>query len=308
MAVSTIAQAQQVIQSITALQTQGNMLEQQIATGIKSPNYADYAPQAAQIVNLSATESQQNAYLTSIATVGTRLQAMSQVTSTIASLTGQFANTLQNDAYNTQGATVQETAQQLLAQIGDYLNTQDGEGYVFSGAENSTAPVNLAALPAPGDLVTAVNGAPPAGYYTGDASIASAPVDNNLTLTYGVTAANPAFEQAIRALNYLANAPAFDQNNPADVANVNQATDLLNTATSQIQQLNATMGLQQSQLNSLQQSHQSTLSLAQSSLADIENVDPATAITQLDTLQTQLEASYQTVNMLQSLSLANYLK
>ncbi len=31
-------------------------------------------------------------------------------------------------------------------------------------------------------------------------------------------------------------------------------------------------------------------------------------ITQLDTLQTQIEASYQTVNILQNLSLANYLK
>jgi len=33
-----------------------------------------------------------------------------------------------------------------------------------------------------------------------------------------------------------------------------------------------------------------------------------TAITQLNTLQTQLQASYQTINLLQSLSLANYLK
>jgi flagellin-like hook-associated protein FlgL len=37
-------------------------------------------------------------------------------------------------------------------------------------------------------------------------------------------------------------------------------------------------------------------------------VDPATAITQLNQVETNLQASYQTVSTLQQLSLVNYLK
>ena len=40
----------------------------------------------------------------------------------------------------------------------------------------------------------------------------------------------------------------------------------------------------------------------------LESVDPATAITQLNQLEINLQASYQTVSALQQLSLVNYLK
>jgi flagellar hook-associated protein 3 FlgL len=308
MTISNVAQAQQIIQSINALQTQGNTLQQQISTGLKGQSYADYGAQAGQIVNLSAQTAQQQGYLDTINTVDTRLGVMNQVTSTMATLMQQFSSALSSDAYNTAGNTIQSQAQGLLAQVGDYINTQDGEGYVFSGAENSTAPYDPSGLPNPGDLVTPVNGAPPAGYYAGDNTVTKATVDNNLTVSYGVTGNNPAFEQVIRVLNYLANAPAFDPNNPADVANVNQAQQLVSQSATQLQQLNASIGEQTSELNGLQTAHQSTLTLAQSNLSNITQVNTATAITQLDTLQTQLEASYQTVNVLQGLSLANYLK
>ena len=62
MPISSLAQTQQVIQNLLALQTQGNTLEQQISTGLKSQSYAGIAPQAAQVVNLNATQSQQQGY------------------------------------------------------------------------------------------------------------------------------------------------------------------------------------------------------------------------------------------------------
>jgi flagellar hook-associated protein 3 FlgL len=75
-----------------------------------------------------------------------------------------------------------------------------------------------------------------------------------------------------------------------------------------VQQLVATAGEQQANLAQLKTAHKNAITLANTSLNNIEQVDSATAITQLNTLQTQLQASYQTINVLQSLSLANYLK
>jgi flagellar hook-associated protein 3 FlgL len=308
MAISSLAEVQQVIQNLANLRTQGDTLQQQIASGLKSQTYAGIAPQAAQLVNLNAQASQQQAYVNTINTVGTQLQSMSLATSTITTLVQQFASQLQTNAFNTNGATIQSQAQALLAQVGDYLNTAGGDGYLFGGSDTGTPPFDAAGLPNPGDLTTPVNGAPPNGYYQGNDTIAQAQVDTSLTVPYGVTADNPAFEQVVRVLNFLANSPTLDSSNPTDVANVNQAEQLLTGATTSLEALTGSIGETQSQLNTMLQTHQSTLALVNSNIADVENADPATVITQLDALQTQLTASYQTVNVLQNLSLANYLK
>lgn len=308
MPISTIAQTQQVIQNLAALRTEGDTLGQQITSGLKSQTYGGIAPQAAQLVSLAAQQSQQQGYVNTINQVNTRLQTMNLATSTIATLVQQFAGQLQTNAYNTSGTTVQSQAKALLANIGDYLNSQDGEGYIFAGSENSTPPYNGSGLPSPGDLTTKVNVAPPNGYYQGNGDIASAQIDSNLNVSYGITAADSAFEPIIRVLNFIANSGSFSDTNSTDVANVSQAQTLLNSAVASVQQLTAQIGMNQSELDNTLEAHQQSLTLAKSTMASIENVDPATAITQLDALQTQLQASYQTVNVLQNLSLATYLR
>jgi flagellar hook-associated protein 3 FlgL len=308
MTISALAETNQVIQSLSQLQTQGNTLEQEISTGLQSPTFSGIAPQATQLVDLTATQSQQQGYINTINTVSPTLQTMSLATSTITSLVQQFGTQLQTDAFNQTGATVQSQAQSLLAQVGDYLNTEGSEGYIFGGSDTTTPPFNASGLPNPGDLTTPVNGAPPAGYYQGNDTDASAQIDTNLNLQYGVTADNPAFEQVVRVLNFLANSGPLSASNPTDVANVNQAQTILGTATTQLQQLTSGIGAQQAEINDTLQAHQQSLTLAQSTISNITQVNSATAITQLDALQTQMEASYQTVNILQNLSLANYMK
>jgi flagellar hook-associated protein 3 FlgL len=185
------------------------------------------------------------------------------------------------------------------------MNTQDGSRYVFSGNQTGTPTFNPAGLPNPGDLTTNVA----AGYYGGDNGVAQATVDHNVNLQYGVTGNNPAFEQIVRVLNFFANnSTPLSQSNPADVASVNQAQQMLGNAAQAVQQLVATAGEQQANLGQLTTAHQNAMTLASTSLNNIQQVDSATAITQLNTLQTQLQASYQTINLLQSLSLVNYLK
>lgn len=303
--VSTIEQQNQMLQYLQQMRTQASTLSTQIATGQVSQNYAGIAPQAAQVVDLTATQSLQQGYVNTIGTVTTRLKTMSLAMQNIASIATSFQNTLNNDAFSPGGASVQETAQQLLTELGSYLNTQDGTRYVFSGNQTSTPTFNAAGLPNPGDLTTNVA----ADYYGGDNGVAQATVDTNVNLQYGVTGNNPAFEQIVRVLNYYANDPTpLSQSNPTDVANANTAQQMLGNAAQSVQQLVATDGEQQADLNQLTTAHQNAMTLASTSLNGIEQVDSATAITQLNTLQTQLEASYQTINVLQSMSLANYLK
>jgi len=303
--VTNIEQQNQMLQYLQQLQSQGSTLENQIASGQKSQTYAGISSQAGQVINLAATQSLQQSYMNTIDTVNTRLQTMNLAMQNIASIATNFHNTLANSAFSPNGASVQQTAQQLLTELGSYMNTQDGTRYVFSGNKTSTPTFSPAGLPNPGDLTTNIA----ADYYGGDGGVAQATVDHNVNLQYGVTGDNAAFEQIVRVLNFFANnAAPLSQANPTDVTNVNQAQQMLANAAQSVQQLVATAGEQQNNLDQLKTAHQSAMTLASTSLNNIEQVDSATVITQLNTLQTQLQASYQTINMLQSLSLTNYLR
>lgn len=305
--VGTLSENNQILQYLQQNKNTADTLDQQIATGLKSQNFSGIASDAAHVISLQDQQAKQQGYVDTINTVSTRLDVMGLSIGSIETLATQFVGNLPADAYNTKGETIQEQAKNVLAQVQGYLNTQEGSNYVFAGNKTSTPPVNTGGLPNPGNLATNIGVAPPAGYYQGDNGIAQATVDNGVVMTYGIDASNPAFEQFMRVLNFLATSPPFDQANPADVANVSKATQMLNQSVVQLQTLQGTVALQQGQLSSQLSAHQNALTLAQSTLASIEKVDPATAITQLDTLQTQLQASYQTIGILQKLSLVNYI-
>lgn len=302
--VSTLEQQNQMLQYLQQMETQATTLGTQISTGQVSTSYAGIAPQAAQVVDLQATQSLQQGYITTINAVNSQLQTASLAEQNIASIATSFENTLANNAFSSSGASVQQTAQQLLTELGSYLNTQGATGYLFSGTQTSTPAFSATGLPNPGDLTTNVA----ADYYGGDNGIAQATVDTNVNMQYGVTANNPAFEQIVRVLNFFANnATPLSQTNPTDVANVQQGQQMLANAAQSVQQIVANNGEQQADLTQLTTAHQNAMTLASNSLNSIEQVNSANAITQLNTLQTQLQASYQTINILQSLTLSKYL-
>jgi flagellar hook-associated protein 3 FlgL len=301
--IGTFAQTTQMQQYLSQLQNQENALDAQVSTGLVSPNFSGIAPQAATLVDLTSQKSQQQGYLNTITTVGTNLQTSSDALGDIETQIAKFSSSFTSSAYNTTGTSVQQEAQALLTEVGNDLNTQGSSGYIFSGSQTNTPAFNPSGLPNPPSL-TAANTA----YYQGDNNIQQATIDTGQTVPYGITANNPAFEQIIRSLNFIANSPPLSQSNPQDVSNVATASQLLTNGLQQLQSIQGKLGLQQSQLNNAQSQIQTTQALTTASISNIETVNPATAITELNTLQTQLQASYQTVNMLQQDSLVNYLK
>src|SRR5580692_2822169 len=95
--VSTIKQQNQMLQYLQQMQTQASTLSAQISTGQKSQTYSGIAPQAAQVVDLNATQSLQQGYINTIGTVNTRLQTMSLAMQNISSIATSFQNTLANN-------------------------------------------------------------------------------------------------------------------------------------------------------------------------------------------------------------------
>jgi flagellar hook-associated protein 3 FlgL len=308
-AISTLAQQSLFLQTIGQLQTQANTLESQVSTGEQSSNLEGYGATAGELSNLQDQISQDQGYVSTINTVQQNIQESSTALGSIESAVQGLVSGLPESAYNTSPNTIQETAGQLLQEVGDFLNTQGPNGYIFSGSLTNTAPYDPSGLPNPGSLTTSVSGAPPNGYYAGNDTAQSATVDNNLTLQYGVTADNPAIENIVRALNFLANLPAGSPSSTSatDQANVTQAQQLLQQGVTGLQSVIGKLASQTGELTSIQQNQQNAINLAQSSLTSTEAVNPATVISQLNQLETNMQASYTTISDLQKMSLVNFL-
>jgi flagellar hook-associated protein 3 FlgL len=286
-------------------------LNAQISTGLTAQTYSQIAPQAAQLVDFRTEAAQQQGFMDTIDTLSTRMSTMDLGLAQIQSLVANFRSLLPNGAYSTAQPDVAAQAKQLMGQIAGYLNIQDGSRYVFGGTNSSSPPVDLSKLPvgAAATLTQLVNGPPASnGYYAGGAATAPARIDTRVTVDYGITANDSqTFEPIMRALNFLAQNAPFSSTNPVDQANLSKAGQILDQATTALADMQGKLGLQEQQVANEKNVHATTLNIAQNGISNIVTVDQATAITQLQTLETQIQASFSATSQIQKLSLVNFM-
>jgi flagellar hook-associated protein 3 FlgL len=308
--VATAAENNLTLYYLSLNQSTEQNLNAEISTGATAQTYSQIAPQSAQLEQFRSEAAQQQSFMGTIDTVSTNMQTMSLSLQQVLTQTQSFISTLANDAFNQQQPTVQTQAQTLLQQVAGYLNTEGSNGFLFGGVDTTTPPVVLTSLPqgAAASLTTAVGGAPSSnGYYAGGPNIPPVQIDTQVSVNYGITADNPAFEQIIRVLNFVAQSGSFSQTSATDQANVTLAGQMLTNATQALTGLSGELALQQAQLNTAKTVHQSTLNIAQNGITGILSVNQASAITQLQNLETQIQASYAATSQIQKLTLANYI-
>ena len=125
------------LQSVLAINSQLDDLQRQLGTGQKSDNYAGLGSQSGIAVALNAQLSALSGFNDTITNVGTTINLQQLVLQQIAKVgsTVQAAMVEPNFAIDSSGqTTVQKTAQDQLNQILSTLNSQGGNGYLFSGA------------------------------------------------------------------------------------------------------------------------------------------------------------------------------
>jgi flagellar hook-associated protein 3 FlgL len=286
-------------------------LNAQISTGLTAQTYSQIAPQANHLVDFRAEAARQQDFIDTINTVNTRLQTMDQSLGQVQDQVQKFRALLPDGAFNQTQPDISTQAKLLLQQVAGFLNVQDGTRYLFGGTDANTPPVDTTNLPVgvAATLVAPVNGPPAAnGYYAGGTALPPVRIDTQVTLNYAITADDTkTFEPIMRVLNFLAQNGPFNQNSAADQANVTTAGQMLDQALQSLTTMRGTVGLQEAQLNSAQTEHQNTINIAQNGVSNIVSVDQATAITQLQTLETQLQASFTATSQIEKLSLVNFL-
>jgi flagellar hook-associated protein 3 FlgL len=294
---------QSLITQMRNVQTQLNSASEQSTTGIKSTNYAGVADQAYVLTSLSSEISQASSYADLAESIQGRVDVYyDSLTSMTEVLTDMLTDISAAQSSGT-GSVIglNDSAQSALDTMATLLNTQYEGRYLYAGSAIDTLPVSVdsatyGAITVPSSADTS--------YYAGNGDMSSARVADGMTVDYGMTADMDAFENALRALNIVANAST----DPIDTDALSEATSLLNSALDGIGEQQTRMSSVHSELEAVVDMHTDFQLTAESMVSDLSEVDIAEAMVRLDTLSVQLEASYSAVAKVSDLSLFDYLR
>ena len=290
-------------------------LQLQVATGKKSQTYSGLDLDVSRLTNLKNDLAKSQQYVDNIDTVTKRLNFMEfgleQIDGIARDMRSLIRNSLNGNAADTNN--LQELAQQYLDQVTEIMNLRDDSRYLFAGGKTDTKPVDLSngvytpPTPPPFDATADT------GYYQGDTTISEVRTDDNVVVQYGITADQSAFEKIIRALDNVAQTTFSTPITTAQKQMLNDAITTLTEATEDngtektIGELTADVVLDITMLDSQKTKHEQFINFTSGSISDIENVDTAEAVTKLNFQQVQLQASYELIARVGSLSLVNFL-
>ncbi|WP_420965260.1 flagellin [Bradyrhizobium sp. B120] len=300
MRVATFAQSEQMISS--ALRVQSVMANEQVqeSSGLQSEDFGGYGSGAGRVINLQVSVTRAQSYIDASNLADNKVQAMYSAVGSVTDIITQLRTQLSaaTTGSSTATASVINYAQQAISQMQGLLNTQyDGE-YVFSGARTDAAPVDLSSYDTgTGSLTTSDT-----SYYKGDSEIASVRVSDSQSVSYGVTADNPAFEQVMRLLKYVGNSTTLSS------SDISQALDLASNALDAASTVQAKLSTAASQIETASTNQSDYQNFAKTLSTNLTSVDVAAVTAQLSTYQAQLTASYSAIAKIQSMNLANYLK
>jgi len=313
--IGTFTNQQRILDATLRNQARLGETQLQIATGKKSQNFSGLDEDVTRLANLKNDLGKSEQFVSNIDTVTKRLELMEfgleHIDDAARDMRSLIRDSLNGDAADTNN--LQELAQQYLDQIVGIMNLRDDSRYLFAGGKTDTKPVDLAngvyTAPAPPPFDATVD----TGYYEGDTTTSEVRIDDSVVVQYGITADAPAFEKIIRALDNVAQTTFSTPITTAQKAMLNDAITALTEATEDngtdktIGELTADVVLDMRLLDSQKTSHQQFINFSSETISDIENVDTAEAVTFLNFQQVQLQASYELIARIGSLSLVNFL-
>lgn len=330
--VSLLGQSTTQSERLGDLRSMFDNLSRQVTTQKKYEDYSGFGADAMQIQRLKTQQPLIQSYMSNIDRVTNRMTMVNNSLSSISKvgndLISSITTLLQNGTVTI--SSIQQVAQQGLQTVEDLLNQQLDGHYIFGGSDvqsppfvndsslNSNIKTQLTNWLASGNtaaLTSTVDGfsGPALGLSSTLATSGNitARVDDNLDIDYTVKGDSSGMQGLLRSLTMIANLSIPGGGDVATQAQFDTVMQhLLGTtqdAVGQINDMAANLSGKFNLLKSLKDSHQSDLNLVQSQADTLENADPATALTQMQALQTQLTASYQVTNIVSKMSLTNYI-
>jgi flagellar hook-associated protein 3 FlgL len=195
----------QTVGDALGVQSQWATAETQQASGLKAQDFGSLGGgDSREMLNLETDIAQATSWSTVAKNVGATTQAMFTAVGTMQQVVNKAQVLISTAMSSPNNSDLLGQAQQIMSTLMTQVNQQVGGVYLFSGGNTSVAPVDLTHYP----TLNASTGAydpttPDTNYYTGDGTIQAVQVNLQQTISYGVTASNPAFEEAIRSVQSI---------------------------------------------------------------------------------------------------------
>jgi flagellin-like hook-associated protein FlgL len=327
------------LNKLTAQIASGHVADSYGGLGAASQTSLDLRPQ------LNTLTNEQNVIGSVTGQLDITQNALSQINSIASSFAAQTdsLNGLDPAAVDSVAAAAKSALQQLAA----LLDTNDGGNYVFAGTDSNNPPVPNPDQILSSGLYTQINAAVSglssttdnsAGIIASTLSVAQSNAAgttpfsstigtaqtlqlsngqlvqtglvanaNTLATSTGTSTTGSYVRDLLRGLSTLASLTSGQVNDPGFGAVVADTRTSLQGAVTALATETGALGTIQAGLTTTATADGETTTALQQQLSSVEDVDTATALTQLSAVQTQLQASYQLIAGARSLSLVQYL-
>jgi flagellar hook-associated protein 3 FlgL len=307
-------------------------LSRQVTTGQIAENYSGLGTRATALINLNSQEPLLKTYQANIQNVSNKMTMMNNAMASISDVGNQVITAIQTQLQNDPAnfANIRQIAQQGLQTVESLLNLSIGGQYLFAGSDYASPPFiddsalnsnfnnqlqgwlasgNTAALTANIDGFSAAS----LGLSSGLASSGNVTtrVNDTLNINYTVKADQAGFKDIIRALTLVANAPYPSSTDTATAADFQNVMDYaLATAQRGVQAVNSTAQELAGKfvlVKAAQKQNDTDLALVQNQISALTSADTTAAIVQMQSLQVQLQSSYQVTSIVNQLSITDYI-
>lgn len=293
MRVATFASSQSLLQAAMRIQVKQAEATMQQASGEVSDDYGGLGTKAGNVVSLQASMTRSKAYEEAANTASTRVETMYNAVGSILDNLSTFKATLASSDISSD--TLETTAQSALESVVALMNTQLDGRYLFSGSAVDTLPVDIDSIE--GSTATSQDDL---DYYQGDDQVTSVRVSTSHTVSYGVTADDDSFRQALWAISTIANGST-------DSDSVTQAINMLADAIDGMSTVQTKLSLSASALEDAASSQEEYQTTTEDLISNLSEVDITTVAANMSNYEAQLQAAYAAIGKIANLSLASYL-
>ncbi|HSZ12205.1 MAG TPA: flagellin [Rhizomicrobium sp.] len=301
------SQSQFMLSQIMNAENALNTSEQQVASGKVADTYSGIGDKTAVLEAARSAANKSSALQSTLQLAVNQTNLQDTQVTQLSSLADQLRQDVTTALANNDGSNLMSQAQGIFDQAQQILNAQDANGnYLYGGDKDTTPPVtvnSLSDLASLGSVSSAfANGSTAKSVSTGDGQ----------TVQVGLLASDLG-TQLFSSLQQIAQFNAGSNGNFGQ--GVSQAQSMFlttqvgnaKTASTDLNNVAAQNGDVYNQLNDAVTHQQSLNTLYTGFVSNIEDVDMATAATQLSQNQTALQAALQVTAQLNQVSLLNYL-
>lgn len=322
------------ITRLKSLNYQFQELQRQMSTQKKHATYSGFAAQAIRIQDLRGESNKIARYQENIQRVNTRMNMVMNSVEKMRDLGKQVQDVIiiQTTEGEVEIDTINNVAQANLRFFEDLMNSKDGDRFIFSGTASEEKPMqNMQALinrmqsevdnwldgtQTVDQLITNIEN-------LSDVELGLAPqitaaghvttkIDETVDVDYTVMANEKGFKDMLKgmALSQVLKFPDA----AVDVATEDEFhklltydANLVSGGSKAMKEASYRLSSEFALLKNVQDQHVTEKGMADTLIAETENVDTTDVVINIQALQTQMTASYEATNIMAELSLVNYL-